>query len=127
MSSSRSRSRIHRIPPKQASWRLKNKRWAYENDEQERKTLHNETCSCAEGPNNKLIPAAKKGVKSMVGETISEQGAVFVRTIDARLRQKSSRHEEILQNLDRTDKLKSGKKGSLEAKTQKTMESTEQA
>ena len=74
-----------------------------------------------------MIPAAKKDVKSMVGETISEQGAVFIRTIDARLRQKSSRHEEILKNLDRTDKLKSGKKESLESKTQKTMESTEHA
>ena len=45
----------------------------------------------------------------MVDETISEQGAVFVRTIDARLRQKLSGHEEILKNLDRADKLKSGK------------------
>ena len=109
MSSSRSRSPIQRMPPKQASWRLKNKRWAYENDERERETWHNETWSSAEGPNNRLILAAKKDVKSMVDETISEQGAVFVRTIDARLRQKLSGHEEILKNLDRADKLKSGK------------------
>ena len=50
---------------------------------------------------------------------VEEEGeeADFARTMYSRLRQVASRHEEILQNLDRADKLNSGK--------QKTVESTE--
>ena len=66
-----------------------------------------------------MLSAAKK---SMVGDAISEQGAVFAGTIGSRLRQVSSRHDVFLENLDRTDKPTAGKQASLESTTKKTME-----
>ena len=54
--------------------------------------------------------ASRKDEKSMSDETINEQGAVFARTLDFRLRQISPRHNKILENVDRTDKLADGKR-----------------
>ena len=53
--------------------------------------------------------------------------AVCFRERSIPVRQIMSRHEEVMQNLDRTDKLTAGKKGSLESTMKKTMESTKQA
>ena len=69
------------------------------------------------------------GETNLDGETTknSEQGAAFARTVRSRLNQVLSKHDEILENLDRTDKFTARTKGSLESTMNKKMESTEQA
>ena len=49
----------------------------------------------------------------------ASQETEFARTVHARLRQISSRHDEIQENLDRTAEI-TGKKGSLESTEKKT-------
>ena len=62
------------------------------------------------GQKKNLISAAKTDVTSMADEAITEQEN------DSRLRQTSSRHEEILENLGRTDILTARRRESLDKK-----------
>ena len=49
------------------------------------KTWHNATWSFTDAPDAKLTLAVKRDGQSLAGQTISEQGAAFARTIGSRL------------------------------------------
>ena len=87
---------IQRMPPKKAKWQYKNKWWAHENYHQERRLgTKKHGCRLEERAEKKLICAATKDAKSLADAAISEQSAVFARTMDSRPRQISSRQSEL--------------------------------
>ena len=80
----------------------------HERSKRDMKTWQEAAWSSAFGPRTNLVLASKE---SLADDAISERGAEFARTTHSRLRQVSSRHEEILENLDGTDKEAAGTKG----------------
>ena len=70
--------------------------------------------------------ASKKDTKLKTEEASEDPGFVFVRLFGSRLKPISSRHEEILGNPDRSDKLVAGKMCSLQSTMKNTVDGREQ-